>query len=214
MQSRYIYGTGGVAREIADILSNMGEKIAGFVIDNEYISRSPAKIMNIPVISFDDYIADANSIITVSLGEPVFRKKLSEKLRDCGLSEGTINLGEYLASDSSVGCGTILHAGSIVSSNCAIGKCCLINKRAVIGHDGSVGDYCVICPSAVIGGNVSIGNNSFVGLGACIRDRVRIGDDVIIGMGAVVTHDIENGAVVYGNPARVIRRNDTHKVFK
>ena len=84
----------------------------------------------------------------------------------------------------------------------------------MIAHDNSVGDYCVFCPYAVTGGHVLIGNNCFMGLGACIRDRVKIGNDVIIGMGAVVTHDIEDNVIVYGNPARVIRRNETHKVFR
>ena len=215
--ARYIYGLGGVAREIADIFSRKNESIAGFVIDTEYIANSPEKVMNVPVISFDDYAeisTHSQTSITVSLGEPLHRKRLSEKLAGYNLTEGTITLGDYLASDSSVGDGTILHAGSVVSSKCSIGKSCLINKKAMIEHDNSVGDYCVFCPYVVTGGHVSVGNSCFVGLGACIRDRVKIGNDVIIGMGAVVTHDIESGMVVFGNPARVIRRNLTHKVFR
>lgn len=214
--ARYIYGLGGVAREIADTFSRMNDPIAGFVVDSEYISQSPAEILNIPVISFDEYAALSthfNTSITVSLGEPLHRKKLSEKLTALNLTEGTIAIGDYLAADSSVGDGTILHAGSVVSSRCSVGKSCLINKKAMIEHDNSMGDYCVFSPYAVTGGHVSIGNNCFVGLGACIRDRVKIGDDVIIGIGVVVTRDIEDGVVVYGNPARVISQNLTHKVF-
>ncbi len=214
--AKYIYGIGGVAREIADIFSRMNDTIAGFVVDSEYLSSSPAEILNVPVISFVEYAqisTHSHTSITVSLGEPLHRKRLSEKLAGLNLTEGTIALGDYLAADSSVGVGTILHAGSVVSSRCSVGKSCLINKKAMIEHDNSVGDYCVLCPYAVTGGHVSIGNNCFVGLGACIRDRVKIGNDVIIGMGAVVTHDVEDGVIVYGNPARVIRRNLTHKVF-
>ena len=215
--ARYIYGLGGVAREIADIFSRMNSNIAGFVVDTEYIAGSPAEIMNIPVISFDDYAeisTHSQTSITVSLGEPIHRKRLSAKLAALNLTEGTITLCDYLASDSSIGDGTILHAGSVVSSRCFVGKSCLINKKVIIGHDSTIGDYSVISPCAVMGGHVSIGNNCFVGLGACIRDRVKIGNDVIIGMGAVVTHDIEDNVIVYGNPARTIRRNETHKVFR
>ena len=214
---RYIYGLGGVGREIADVLSMTGEKLSGFVVDSEYINSSPHEVMNVPVISFEDYAGKCkteSNIITVSLGEPVHRKMLSQKLRTLNLQEGTINLGEYLATDSNIGSGTILHLGSVVSSNCSIGRSCLINKKAIIGHDNAVGDYCVICPCVVTGGHVSIGDNCFIGLGACIRDRVRIGNNVIIGMGSVVIHDVEDDVIVYGNPAKVIRRNDTHKVFK
>jgi sugar O-acyltransferase (sialic acid O-acetyltransferase NeuD family) len=195
----------------------MNDNIAGFVIDDEYIAGSPAKIMNVPVISFDDYAEisrHTQTSITVSLGEPIYRKMLSEKLTSRNLIEGTIILGDYLASDSSVGAGTILHAGSVVSSNCSVGKSCLINKRVIFGHDSTTGNYSVLSPNVTVGGHVAIGNNCFVGLGACIRDRVRIGNDVIVGMGAVVTRDIEDGVVVYGNPAKIIRRNEMHKVFR
>ena len=215
--ARYIYGIGGVAREIADIFSSMNQNIAGFVVDSEYLSSSPKEILNVPVLSFDEYTeinSRSRTSITISLGEPIHRKRLSEKLAALNLTEGTISLCDYLASDSHIGDGTILHAGSAVSSKCSVGKSCLINKNAMIEHDNSVGDYCVFCPYAVTGGHVSIGNGCFVGLGACIRDRVKVGNDVIIGMGAVVTHDIEDSVIVYGNPARVIRRNDTHKVFQ
>lgn len=215
--ARYIYGIGGVAREIADIFSSINQNIAGFVVDSEYLSGSPKEILNVPVLSFDEYaeISTCSSTsITVSLGEPLHRKRLSEKLAALNLTESTISLGDYVASDSHIGDGTILHAGSVVSSKCSVGKSCLINKKAMIEHDNSVGDYCVFCPYAVTGGHVSVGNGCFVGIGACIRDKVKIGNDVIIGMGAVVTHDIEDGVIVYGNPARVIRPNLTHKVFR
>ena len=74
---------------------------------------------------------------------------------------------------------------------CSVGESCLINKKAMIEHDNSVGNYCVFCTYAVTGGH-----------------------DVIIGMCAVVTHDIGDGVIVYGNPARGIRRNLAHKVFR
>jgi maltose O-acetyltransferase len=34
---------------------------------------------------------------------------------------------------------------------------------------------------------------------------VTIGEDAMVGAGSVVTHDVPSGAVVAGNPARVIR---------
>jgi acetyltransferase-like isoleucine patch superfamily enzyme len=55
-------------------------------------------------------------------------------------------------------------------------------------------------------GAVSIGRRVLVGMGALILKRVRVGDGALIGAGAVVVRDVERGAVVGGNPARVISR--------
>lgn len=213
---RYIYGYGGISLELAELLRAKGENVCGFVIDRKYISGTSSNKLNIPVISFEDYAemnSDDRGNITISLGEPKYREILSEKLKYHGLTEASINLGEYVSSSSSIDTGTILHIGSVVSANCSIGCSCLINKYAIIGHDSTIGNYSVISPSAVLGGHVYVGSNCFIGLGACIRDRVRIGDNAIIGMGAVVTKDIEGGVVAFGNPAGIMRVNESRLVF-
>ncbi len=42
-----------------------------------------------------------------------------------------------------------------------------------------------------------------LGSGAVILGGIRIGEDALVGAGAVVTRDVEAGATVVGNPARV-----------
>ena len=48
-----------------------------------------------------------------------------------------------------------------------------------------------------------------IGSGATILCGVEIGPGAIVGAGSVVTKDVPPGAVVAGNPARVLRRIDT-----
>lgn len=45
-----------------------------------------------------------------------------------------------------------------------------------------------------------------IGTGATILCGVTIGEDAIVGAGSVVTHDVPDGAVIAGNPARVLRK--------
>lgn len=53
-------------------------------------------------------------------------------------------------------------------------------------------------------GNVKIGNKVFIGAHSVILPGVTIGSNVIIGANSTVTHDIPDGVVVAGCPARVL----------
>lgn len=53
-------------------------------------------------------------------------------------------------------------------------------------------------------GRVTIGSSVFIGAESIVLPGVTIGDNVIIGAGSIVTHDVPDGVVAMGNPARVI----------
>jgi acetyltransferase-like isoleucine patch superfamily enzyme len=52
-----------------------------------------------------------------------------------------------------------------------------------------------------------VGDGVFIGANATILPRLQIGSWSTIGAGAVVTKHVPDGAVVAGNPARIIRYN-------
>ncbi len=54
-----------------------------------------------------------------------------------------------------------------------------------------------------------IGNNVDIGAQVCIIGDIEIGDNVAIGAGSIVTKSIPPNCVVVGNPARIIKQNDT-----
>ena len=51
---------------------------------------------------------------------------------------------------------------------------------------------------------MDVGNNVFVGAETVILPGVKIGNNVIIGANSTVTHDIPDGSVAVGSPAKVL----------
>ena len=84
------------------------------------------------------------------------------------------------------------------------------NALGVVIHDDAIiGEGSVILQNVTIGGKngqkaPQIGANCFLGAGCCVLGEIVLGDDVIVGANAVVTHDVPNGKVVAGVPARII----------
>ncbi len=49
-----------------------------------------------------------------------------------------------------------------------------------------------------------IGNNVTIFAGASVIGNVKVGNNVVIGANALVVRDVPDGAVVAGNPAKVV----------
>lgn len=77
----------------------------------------------------------------------------------------------------------------------------------------SIGDHFTCCQLTTIGNKNNgqndlvpiIGNNVTIGANASVIGKVVVSDDVVIGAGSVVVKDVPEGAVVVGNPGRIIR---------
>jgi len=54
-------------------------------------------------------------------------------------------------------------------------------------------------------GGIIIEDDSWLGFGVIVLDGVRIGKGAVVGAGSVVTHDIPEGAIAAGVPARVLK---------
>lgn len=82
----------------------------------------------------------------------------------------------------------------------------VVNRRSVIGagcslrHSTTLGEKVPGGPCPVLGRGVSVGPH------VVILGGVQIGEGAVIGAGSVVVGDVAPGAVVAGNPARVLEK--------
>jgi len=53
-----------------------------------------------------------------------------------------------------------------------------------------------------------IGKDASIGAGAVLRPGVKIGEKALIGAGAVVTKDVPPGAIIVGNPGKILKYVD------
>lgn len=91
---------------------------------------------------------------------------------------------------------------TIIKEGCKIGA--LIN----IGHNCIIGRNVIMTCNNVISGSAIIGDYSYIGVNAMIRNGIKIGSKSLIGMGSVVTKSIPENVIAYGNPAKIIRKNE------
>lgn len=111
----------------------------------------------------------------------------------------------YVAPSVQLGPGTIVMPQVAMSPGTKLGKGTIMMVGATMGHDNEVGEFCHIAAQAAVGSYLKIGKGVHIGLNACIHEELEIGDYATLGMGAVLKHNIGEGEIWAGNPARFLR---------
>lgn len=94
--------------------------------------------------------------------------------------------------------------GATISTNGRVD----VGDYALIAHEVIMADEAGALPPDVAGGRESrpivIGRNVWIAARVVLLGGARIGDDAVVGAGAVVDGEVPAGAIVAGNPARVV----------
>lgn len=210
MNSRVvIYGAGGHAKVVADILRLNNFQVVGFV-DGVNFGRKDTDFYGSTVLGGDEVLVDllcsGMNKVVVGFGDNRLRVKVSERLSVMGFELLTaVHPNAVCAGDVKIGDGTVVASGAVVGPSSKIGRNVIINTQASLDHDCVVGDGAHVGPGAIVTGVVEVGEYAWIGAGAVIADHKKIGAHAIVGAGAVVVKDVHEAVVVMGVPARVAR---------
>ena len=99
--------------------------------------------------------------------------------------------------------------GAIVNANSRIGDFCILNTNSSLGHDGNMENFSSIASGVCTGGNLLLGCFSVISLGVNVIENITVGEHSIVGAGSLVIDDVSAQSVVYGSPARFVRKRKT-----
>lgn len=210
-----IYGCGGLgmdALEIAEQINQKNNKWDRIVFVADY--KTEDKTCGVPVYLYNVFNQEETEYV-IAIGEPAARHKIWDKLEKDGKKIATlVDPDVYLPDDAQIGRGCIIEKYAFISKCVNIDCNSVVMPNSFIGHEVCIGSHCLIGVNVSLGGKCVVGDETFIGTGVPVKDRAHIGSQSIIGLGSMVLRDIPDGVIALGNPAKPVKKNEDHRVFK
>lgn len=147
-------------------------------------------------------------------------------------SHTVIYAGNVIGNDFQTGHGALVREENQIGDNVSIGSHSIVEHHVVIGNgvrihsNVFVPEFSILEDDCWLGPNVVVTNARYprsknvketlkgatikrgakIGAHATLLPGIVIGENALVGAGAVVVRDVPAGAVVVGNPARVVKR--------
>lgn len=207
-----VYGTGGHARETADVLrdaqaAGAPHELLGFLTDDA--GQLGAEVAGLPVLGGRAWLAAsaADVGVVLAVGAPAVRRRVAALLEPLGRAFPVVRHPTALVSArATLGAGTMLAAGAIVTCDAVVGAFGILNRGANVSHDCRLGDFVTLAPAVQLSGNVVVGDGCDLGVGAVVVQGLTIGEWSVVGAGAAVTRSLPANCTAVGVPARPVKQ--------
>lgn len=192
----FLYGAGGHAKVIMDILKAEGKLVEALIDDNEGVDE----LMGVKVLH---NVNCGISPLIVSIGNNRIRRSIAEKVD--AVFGMAVHPSAIVSGSARIDVGTVVMQGVIIQACVQIGKHCIINTGASIDHECVIDDFVHISPRVTLCGNVHVGEGTWIGAGTVVIPGVKIGKWTVIGAGSVVDKDIPDGVLALGNRCEIVK---------
>ena len=194
-----LYGAVGYAKVIISIIIANGGNVAAVFDDDP----SKIEICQIPVLGKYSQGIHSDKSIVIAIGDNTLRSRIAQKIRhnfanvihETAIMDKSVQIGE----------GAVVMHASILQAGTTVGRHVIINTRVSVDHDCSIADFVHLAPGVVLCGDVCVGENTLIGAGSMVVPNITIGNNCHIAAGSVITQNIPDGAIVRGNPGRIIK---------
>ena len=200
-----VFGCGGHARSIVDVIRETGREIEIILVDDG--AKDDEMILGCKVLR--QYEPKTGDRYIVAIGDNIRRAKVYQTLREMtqGQPTAVVSKRAHMGMESIIGQGTFVAVGAHIGPQACVGDNSIINTGSIIEHEAQIGNNTHVAPRSVVCGRANIGNHVFCGAGSIIIDKIRVCDNVVIGAGAVVRECIAEPGIYVGVPARRIDRD-------
>lgn len=183
------------------------------------VAPRPVELLGADVVL--DHPSDRGSFEPLALG-PDARLRSGTVLYAGSRIGARLTTGHHVVvrEENELGDDVSIWSNTVVDYGCRIGDRVKIHCNCYVAQYTQIDDDAFLAPGVTIANDLyprvpgsnavmsgpHIGRGARIGVNVTLLPFVRIGAGALIGSGAVVTHDIPEGMVAYGNPARVAGR--------
>lgn len=205
-----IIGAGTYGEVYLAYLQEAGIEIVGFVDDNPELQKAFVRGLSVlGKITDLERLKDEMEVEAVycPIGDNKLRVKFLEYAKSLGYKTPCfIHSSVVMHPSVKLGEGVYILLGAKIMPYTVIDDYVMISMNALVAHHNHLMKGTFISTGVNFGASITAKEYTYIGIGATIMTGINeLGKNSLIGAGAVVIHDVPDGAVVAGVPARVIR---------
>ena len=213
MQPIAIYGSGGLAGVVRDILLQGNTNVPAALLDSDP-RRHGRTIDGLRVVgdmtALPRLLRRGIEAIIIAIGDNRTRMELASQARTAGFQlASAVHPLASISPSATIAEHVIIGPRVNVCVHAHIGPHSVLSAGTIVEHDNRIGAGVFVHPAVRLAGQVTVESCATLGIGACVIPGRRIGAGAIVAPGAVVIRDVPQGTAVAGAPARPATGSDT-----